>query len=905
MAESCDTVGDWQEFFDSSSGRHYYANLVTRETVWDMPEEFRRQRDREQRKSAHNIVSNVQDDEDGEWEMYFDEDTGRNYWYNTETQETTWENPEERRVPKNRNFGKKCVRDGNPTQSARADSFENFTTPDLPSEVSPRVGGTAFAGETEVDEDVEVQDIGGKWRKVFDENSQNHYYYHVDTHETTWTMPPEWNNKLLMNHQDELAKARAGSLIMGTTSVDDFSLPMLLSPHQSSGFARYANADEESSDEEEDSDFSDEPEGPTSTTGGKGPVSVVRQGSRNSGRSPPPHPRGVQPGYSSPGSGRNDSMYGRGSDRAGGDRRLQKQKSNVIQDFGDSDEEDYGDAAQINVGLEKSTEWKDFAKGHSRDFPMANFAKQFFRPESKGLFGNRTHAQDLVHSKVKLGKSLLDVANSENTEAVEIFRNILGYMGDRKTKKEPEAYIKKLLSIALQATQQIQDEVFCQLIKQTTENPESGSNLKGWKFMAIVCGVLVPSQTLVPFLSSYLYERSASRGSQQVQDWAKYSLTKLDASMRCGRRKFFPISDEIKAVEEQRPCNVKIHYLDGTFKTILVDSQTRVDETLRALCDTLKLEHEEFYGLYEMEKTTQGHIQKYFDGLCQRKLKRQDKVNALIKCPIDRHLEKDERVMDVLASWQYGQFESRDFELVLKVRLLSKDKIGSLSKEGLNIHFIQAAYNVSYGFYPISSQVAWELSAIQCQGVYGPHGKLFWTNGLLLAKLHHYLPYKMLDEEIPDKAAAEVKILTMHMDFEQYEKQDAHRMYIEKLNEIDQLEEIYGAHFFPCVRLSRLKASDGSDLNDLMLVGISEAGLALTDPFTREITTFYPLKEILTYGFRQDAFLFVAGSIRKQKKWRLATYCGKAMNDLLMSYIQLKVHQAKLQEELTAIRIDS
>jgi len=300
-----------------------------------------------------------------------------------------------------------------------------------------------------------------------------------------------------------------------------------------------------------------------------------------------------------------------------------------------------------------------------------------------------------------------------------------------------------------------------------------------------------------------------------------------------------------------------------------------------------------------------GIFRSIFPRFRRKKLKRQDKVNALIKCPIDRHLEKDERIMDVLASWQYGQFDNREFELVLKVRLMSKDKIGSLSKEGLNIHFIQAAYNVSYGLYPISDQVAWELSAIQCQGVYGPHGKQFWTNGLILAKLHHYLPYSMIDSGVFDKAAAEVKILTMHMDFEQYEKQDAHRMYIEKLNEIDQLEEIYGAHFFPCVRLSRLKASDGSDLNDLMLVGIGEAGLALTDPFTREITTFYPLKEILTYGFRQDAFLFVAGSIRKQKKWRLATYCGKAMNDLLMSYIQLKVSQAELQQSLQAMTIDS
>ena len=43
----------------------------------------------------------------------------------------------------------------------------------------------------------------------------------------------------------------------------------------------------------------------------------------------------------------------------------------------------------------------------------------------------------------------------------------------------------------------------------------------------------------------------------------------------------------------------------------------------------------------------------------------------------------------------------------------------------------------------------------------------------------------------------------------------------------------------------------------------------MVDPFGEMDKTFYPLTEILTYGFRTDAFLFVAGSIRKQKKWRL------------------------------------
>ena len=95
---------------------------------------------------------------------------------------------------------------------------------------------------------------------------------------------------------------------------------------------------------------------------------------------------------------------------------------------------------------------------------------------------------------------------------------------------------------------------------------------------------------------------------------------------------------------------------------------------------------------------------------------------------------------------------------------------------------------------------------------------------------------------------------------------------------------------FPVVRLSRLKAEEGAGLTDLLLVNISETGLSMLDPFQNSrCVQRYDVDKILTYGFRPECFLFIAGEIRVQKRWRLATYSGKAMNDLLMSYINLKV----------------
>ena len=133
-------------------------------------------------------------------------------------------------------------------------------------------------------------------------------------------------------------------------------------------------------------------------------------------------------------------------------------------------------------------------------------------------------------------------------------------MGDRPFTKKPVDYVKKLLSIVIEAPQELQDEVtllleiwlcqylpshlaaghtfrsnesftpllftksaslsdlntakensnhcviemYLQLMKQTTGNPDPDSALKGWKLIAVVCGFIPPSQNLVPYLSAYV-----------------------------------------------------------------------------------------------------------------------------------------------------------------------------------------------------------------------------------------------------------------------------------------------------------------------------------------------------------------------------------------------------------------
>eukprot|EP00494_Astrolonche_serrata_P027296 UN27559 len=175
-----------------------------------------------------------------------------------------------------------------------------------------------------------------------------------------------------------------------------------------------------------------------------------------------------------------------------------------------------------------------------------------------------------------------------------------------------------------------------------------------------------PSQKLIQYVASYLYYTIVnSKDGSEIELWAKYSLRRLDHTSAKGRRKFIPNVSEIQAIMQRKPVTVNVHYLDGRSRNILVDSQTRVDEALESLAETLKLTNPAVYGLYDMETQPPGYIQDYFAELEKKKLKRHQKVNALIKSvPINKHLEKEEGILDIISGWEFGKYKDRKFNLI-------------------------------------------------------------------------------------------------------------------------------------------------------------------------------------------------------------------------------------------------
>lgn len=145
-------------------------------------------------------------------------------------------------------------------------------------------------------------------------------------------------------------------------------------------------------------------------------------------------------------------------------------------------------------------------------------------------------------------------------------KNIMGYMGDHTPKKATTAteQLYHTLKIGIiDSPEELRDEIFCQIIKQITNNPGETSCQKGWILMAICTGSFPPSQHFEPYLASYLERASTSQTYNATDVFAKYALLRLKKSIEVGPREEIPSSSEIDCISRRKPVPVSVYLVNG------------------------------------------------------------------------------------------------------------------------------------------------------------------------------------------------------------------------------------------------------------------------------------------------------------------------------------------------------
>jgi hypothetical protein len=142
------------------------------------------------------------------------------------------------------------------------------------------------------------------------------------------------------------------------------------------------------------------------------------------------------------------------------------------------------------------------------------FAKRF------GLTFSRYKVNMLHHYNPTFGKMHTSLTTLEDQLAPDgktplskvallMFKNVFGIFGD-KNYTNVDALLEELLATGLQ-TPDLVDEMYCQVMKQLTQNPVPESEAKGWNLMSMMLATFPPSTQLDNYLEYFL--RRAGRGS--------------------------------------------------------------------------------------------------------------------------------------------------------------------------------------------------------------------------------------------------------------------------------------------------------------------------------------------------------------------------------------------------------
>ncbi|KAM9249280.1 unconventional myosin-VIIb [Dugong dugon] len=504
---------------------------------------------------------------------------------------------------------------------------------------------------------------------------------------------------------------------------------------------------------------------------------------------------------------------------------------------------------------ERSTEPLPEEQPKEKPHTLEEFSYEFFRaPEketvSKAVFA-RARGHLWAHSSEPLRQPLLKRvhANAELRDcACQTFMAapILKYMGDYPSRQAWSSLelTDQIFSLAVQDVA-LQDEVYCQILKQLTHNSNRHSEERGWQLLWLCTGLFPPGKVLLPHAQKFVDTR---RKKLLAPDCSR----RLQRVLRAGPRKQPLHQVEVEAAEQNitRICH-KVYFPNDTCKTLEVGANTRVRDVCQSIAAKLQLASWEGCSLFvriadKVFSQKEGDF--FFDSLRQVsdwvKKNKPQKEGAPVTLP-------------------YQVFFMRKLWLnVVPGRDVNADTI---------LHYHQELPKYLRGFHKCSREDAVYLAGL----IYKAQ---FDNDRSQLASVP-----KILQQLVPEN-------LMRLMSSEEWKKNIplAYDKHVDKTVEEAKVAFLkwicrwptFGSAFF------EVKQTSEPSYPDIVLTAINRHGVLLIHPKTKELLTTYPFTKIASWSSGSTYFHMVLGSLGRGSRLLCETSLGYKMDDLLTSYVQ-------------------
>uniref|UniRef100_A0A6J0T705 Unconventional myosin-VIIb isoform X1 n=1 Tax=Pogona vitticeps TaxID=103695 RepID=A0A6J0T705_9SAUR len=500
-----------------------------------------------------------------------------------------------------------------------------------------------------------------------------------------------------------------------------------------------------------------------------------------------------------------------------------------------------------------------------KPYTLEEFSYEHFRvPEKESiskavLHKSRGRGHLWAHAREPLKQPLLKKvwSNLDLWEcACQAFIAIMRYMGDYPSKQE-RSLVELTDQIFVAAIQEevLRDEIYCQIMKQLTDNSNRYSVNSGWQLLWLCTGLFPPSKSLLKHAQKFMETR-------QKESLALDCRRRIERVMRSGCRKWAPHSVEVEAIQKNiTKISHKVHFPNDTEQVFEVGTNTKVRSLCQSIASKMELSSSEGFSLFVKiadKVISQNEADYFFDSL--RQVTDWTRKNRPTK-----------EVVPVTVNYQI--FFMRKLWLnVIPGKDLKADCI---------FHYHQELPKYLRGYHKCSKE-----DAIQLAGLIF---KVQFNND----RMQHAAIPKILKELVPENiirtaSAEEWKrgIISASNKHEQKTVDEAKIAFLKFIYHWP----TFGSAFF------EVKQTSEPNFPDIVLIAINKQGVSVIHPKTKEILTVYPFNKISNWNSGSTYFHMTIGNLVRGSRILCETSLGYKMDDLLTSYVHLFMNAVNRQK---------
>uniref|UniRef100_A0A8C2E342 Pleckstrin homology domain containing, family H (with MyTH4 domain) member 1 n=1 Tax=Cyprinus carpio TaxID=7962 RepID=A0A8C2E342_CYPCA len=421
---------------------------------------------------------------------------------------------------------------------------------------------------------------------------------------------------------------------------------------------------------------------------------------------------------------------------------------------------------------------------------------------------------------------------------------------------------------------ELQNEMYCQLIKQTNcRTPHNYALTQCWQLLSLCVALFLPQHHFLWYLRQYLQRNADPR--TEVGKYAVYCQRSVERTLQNGERDAKPSRMEILSIllrnpyHHSLPFSIPVHFMNNTYEVVGFDGSTTVEEFLNTVNQRAGMRKPQISGFALFTDDPSGK-------------------------DLEHCLQPSNKICDVISKWEQalkelhpGKYEgTRIVRLTYKSRLCFRAQAkGETERERLLLAY-QVNEEVQQGHFPVSKELGLEVAALMAQVEHGdldrpamsPTGSSqSKTQQVLLQVLERFYPKRYKQEcsieqlrELAERLATKWSVLRGCT------ASECVRIYLT----VARKWPLFGAKLFSA------KPLPPSSLEQTRVwLAVNEDGLSVLD-YTMVIT--YPYHSVITFGGCKEDFMLVVSQIKDQ------ALAKKTVDKLLFAMARPKILELTL-----------